>query len=281
MLNKISLTRKLLTLTVIPLVAAILFAVILISKENKSSRSAEQVSQLMYLAVVNSQFVHELQKERGLTAAFYGSGGDATFKRRLAEQRQLSDAKKTIKLNKAKELIELITELGLTEVNNKNSQTISQLATVRSQVDNQSISVADAIGYYTNLNAALLSVVSTVAKQASSADIKQQGLAYYNFVQAKERAGIERAVMSNVFGQNTISLPVYLRFKELVLLQNTYLSEFENLATDDMLAFYQQASKVAAVTEVNRYRAIAEQNNINGQFNVSSGDWFNSATARY
>ena len=280
MLNRISLRQKLITLTAIPLLAAILFAMLLIVKGSQEAEGASKVSQLMRLAVVNSQLVHELQKERGLTGGFYGSGGSEDFRQKLASQRQETNGKKQAKLAETRTLETLINELGLEEINATNKQLIKEIENIRAKVDNQSIPVSEALGFYTRVNASLLSVVSSVAELANSPEIKQQGLAYYNFVQAKERAGIERAVMTNVFGQNSISLKMYSRFKELVLLQNTYLSEFENLATKEMLQFYQQAVQVPAVGEVNRYRAIAEDKNISGQFNVNASDWFKSTTNR-
>ena len=234
----------------------------------------------MQLAVANSELVHELQKERGLTSGFYGSGGSAEFKQKLSSQRLQADSKKQVKLNETKALMPLIKDLGLDGLKQRNARILEELNTIRAQVDAQSIPFSEVLAFYNHINASLLNVVSSIAELAHSPEIKQQGLAYYYFSQAKERAGIERALLSNVFAADTISLPRYTRFKELVLLQNTYLKEFENLAGNEMLQAYQQEMQGRAITEVKDFRATLVEHNLNGQYQVSATDWFNSATKR-
>lgn len=108
MLNQFSLNKKLLVLTGIPLIAAILFAIMLIVKANNTASNANSISQLMQLAVANSQLVHELQKERGLTAGFYGSGASTEFKQKLEAQRQLTNKTKSARLKMIEELASVL-----------------------------------------------------------------------------------------------------------------------------------------------------------------------------
>ena len=54
------------------------------------------IAPLTELSVVYSELVHELQKERGMTAGFLGSGG-TQFASKLKNQRQDTDKKRTKK----------------------------------------------------------------------------------------------------------------------------------------------------------------------------------------
>ncbi len=264
----------------IPLIAVIVYSGIQIVNANKAANNAEQTTHLLELAIANSQLVHELQKERGLTAGYFGSNGSDQFRRKLASQRQLTDNKLATKHSVTEGLSDVIAKLDLTGMRRENTQALNQLAKIRQQTDALSISAGEAIGYYTKTNGALLNVVSTIAEISDSPEIKQQGLAYYNFVQSKERAGIERAVLSNTFAKNSASLAAYVKFKELVLLQDTYAKEFENIASPDVLAFYQSKIKGPETNAVIEFRRIAEQQNLNGNFGVSATQWFDAATKR-
>lgn len=53
---------------------------------------------------------------------------------------------------------------------------------------------------------------------------------YGSFLKAKERAGIERAVLSVVFGANHFTPKLYERFIELLAEQNAYIDDFLSIA---------------------------------------------------
>jgi len=87
-----SLRRKVLVLSIVPLIAICMFAAILIINSYKQYKKAESLERSIYLSTKISAVIHELQKERGRTAGFLGSGG-REFKRELQEQRILTDKK--------------------------------------------------------------------------------------------------------------------------------------------------------------------------------------------
>ena len=280
MLKRLSLNSKLRLLAGIPLVAAMIFAILLIVQSTQTMINAKNIRVLLNLAVANSQLVHELQKERGLTAAYLGSNASASFAAKLASQRKLTDSKLTEKIAETKQLTSTLASMGVAHLESDSSQQLKALESIRRQVSNQSIATGKAISYYTQTNASLLGVVLSIVELAESSETKQQGLAYYNFIQAKERAGIERAVLSNIFAKNEMTLAEFTKFNQLVLLQNTYVKEFKNLAQQELIDQYQQARQIRAVEEVEQYRQLAQSQNLQGQFNAKPEAWFASATAR-
>lgn len=280
MRNRLTIKQKLQLLLLVPLLSLLGFSCVLIYSSQQSAENAKEIESLLSLAIVNSQLVHELQKERGLTAGFYGSKGSDEFKQKLMQQRQLTDAKLSAKREQTQVLNALIVKLGFEASRAENNTALAQLNQMRSRVDGQVVSLGDALGYYTQTNGKLLNVISTIAELTRSPQIKQQGLAYYNFVQSKERAGIERAVLSNTFAKDSFSLAMYNKFIELVLLQKTYADEFKNLASADNLRFYESLMAKPEMQKVDQYRSIAYQKNLDGGFNTSATDWFSAATAR-
>jgi hypothetical protein len=76
------------------------------------------------------------------------------------------------------------------------------------------------------------------AEISNNAAITNEIIAYYNFLQGKERAGIERAVLNNTFSKNEFSPGLYNKFVTLVSEQQTYFlnfSTFSNKVNKDFL----------------------------------------------
>lgn len=280
MINNFNLKQKLIFLALAPLTLALFFSYSLIKQTYQQSYNAGEINELLSLATLNSNLVHELQKERGLTAGYIGSNGAKEFKEKLTQQRRLTDELKAKKLAMYSEHPEFFTSSLLAQAKTNNTHAINQLQSIREQVDKKQITSQKAIGYYTKTNASLLHVIEVISKTSHSAKIEQQSLAYYFFTQAKERAGIERAVLSSVFANNSFSLDVYLKFRELILLQKTFLHDFEGLASEELLIFYNNKMNLPDIKQVTTYRNIAIDKNLKGNFNIDAVDWFNSATKR-
>ncbi|WP_246058314.1 methyl-accepting chemotaxis protein [Litorilituus lipolyticus] len=233
------------------------------------------ITRLTELSVVYSELVHELQKERGMTAGYLSSKG-TKFVSKLPNQRQNTDSKIS---KRAQYLNE--SEFHLDEIKQLNqsvSQSIQQLAGIRQQVSNQSISIPDAIKFYTQLNAKLLSVAVVNSDISNDALVTKETVAYYNFLQGKERAGIERAVLSSTFSANKFAPGMLVKFIGLVTEQNTFFNNFNSFANNANIAYFQEANNHPAVKEVMKLRGVASNQSEN--FGIDSEYWFNQSTAR-
>jgi hypothetical protein len=105
-------------------------------------------------------------------------------------------------------------------------------------------------------------------------------VAYYNFIQGKERAGIERAVLSNTFSANKFNDGMLVNFIKLVSEQNTYMSSFTAFANNENKSFYQQQINNPAIEEVLRLRELALTKATEGNFGVDASHWFEQSTKR-
>jgi len=79
MRNRLTIKQKLQLLLLVPLLSLLGFSCVLIYSSQQSAENAKEIESLLSLAIVNSQLVHELQKERGLTAGFYGAKGSDEY----------------------------------------------------------------------------------------------------------------------------------------------------------------------------------------------------------
>ena len=108
---------------------------------------------------------------------------------------------------------------------------LKKLPSIRSRVDGLSISAAEQVDYYTLLNKHLLDIVASTAVLSSDTEIVKQLGAYANFLKAKERTGIERAVLSNTFAAGTFAPNMFVKLITLVSEQVSYIDSFLGTAS--------------------------------------------------
>lgn len=273
--SDISFKNKVFILIALPLIGFLWLSILTIKQSYYVSNEDDKLIQLTQLSITYSELVHELQKERGTTAGFIGSKGEK-FSEELQRQRSDTDTKK-----QAREVFLAANDFEQTTIIRLNQQIaddLARLSQIRSQVSNFDIPTKQAISYYTSLNAKLLSVSNIIAELSTNANITKQTIAYYNFLQGKERAGIERAVLSNTFVADKFANGLFVKFIALVTEQNTYLNNFSTFATAENVSYYQEQIAHPAVQEVAKLRAIAESKS--SAFGVDAVYWFQQATLR-
>ena len=276
-MKNLSFKYKLLLLIALPVLISTVLLVKQVINSYTVNQQAGELSVYTLLVTVNSSLVHELQKERGATAGFLGSKGkqfsDVLSQQRITTKQLEQKWADFINQNE-------IESSALKSLMQEVKQQIKAIDDVRGRVDALQIPLSEALKYYTGLNAKLLSAGSLTANLSEDVHLTRASLAYYNFLQAKERAGIERAVLSNTFAADQFSPGMYEKFVTLVTEQNTYSRIFKNLASDKHLALFTDFSNSAVVQEVERLRGVASEKAVSGGFNIASKYWFGESTKR-
>ncbi len=239
----------------------------------------ERAQKLNVLSQKLSLLIHETQKERGASAGFLGSKG-TKFTEILPKQRKYTNEKNSI-------LNEYIATLDLSTFSNELQSEISafesdmnKIGSIRSRIDSLSISVKDEVAYYTNMNAKILNIVSLTAKLASTQELVKALDTYTNFLKSKERAGVERAVLSGTFAADKFGNGMFAKWITLVAEQNAYLDASLAMAADDVRDFYKSTMASPSVSEVKEMRAIAKEKAGSGGFGVDSVHWFKTITKK-
>jgi len=251
-----------------------------ITKMYEQNSYLSKLEAVTKLSIDVSLAVDELQKERGLSAGYIGSNGN-NFVDKLSIKRKNTNAKLS-KLDEALEEIDLEAyPIALADKIENYRRTIKSLSSIRNKIEQIGMSVGDAVGYFTNLNSTLLDIISISAKVSENAVISKTLSAYYNFLQIKENAGIERAVMTDVFTQDRFTQAQFKKFLFLLGKQDAFLSSFFAIADEDSIEFYNiSVGANPLVIEVQKMRDIAMQNAKNGSFDVDPEVWFNNISGK-
>jgi len=277
-LKKFSIKSKLLGVVGVVSLLLIFNTIITIQKTADTENRINKLSNLTELSTKISLLLHETQKERGASAGFVGSGGKK-FKTILPQQRIVTD-------KKLKEFKETLKNINLSDFdeNLKNRieiaiQHLNRLDEIRKRISNLNISLKDAVSYYTKTNASLLKIIETATNLAKSVRLVKALNTYTNFLKSKERAGIERAVLTGTFASNKWKDGFYAKFITLLAEQKTYLDTSMATATNHIKHFYNSTMNSPIVIKVEEMENIAKSH-INGEFGVDSEEWFQTITSK-
>ncbi|MFT5852729.1 MAG: methyl-accepting chemotaxis protein [Colwellia sp.] len=276
LLNNLVFKKKLILLVLIPLLAALYFSLSNLNTLIAKQGQLEEIQELITLTIANNALVHELQKERGATAVYIGSEG-YRFSSELKAQRTLTDKAHTdlnAKLNYFSSDNDKVNSIVSTIKHG-----LLKLEGIRARSEDFSIPFSEAIGYYTTQNNHMLSLTGFFSV-ISPTETVSNAIAYYVLLEAKERAGIECAVVSGGFANNMFTQADFQKFISLIALQTNYFEQFNIKASLAAVNAYKNTLNNDAVVEVNRMRKVAVSVGQNGPFYVGAAGWFKNATTR-
>ena len=271
---------KIMLLAILPLIAVLFFSITGIAEKVILLSDVGDSEVLTILAVKTSAFIHETQKERGMTAGYLGSGGvsfagpDGLPGQRKLTDSKLSDLKKYISsINIDKFGSELKDRLG------QAMKKTDEYDNHRKKVTDLTIPASDGISFYTEQNALLLEVIRFIAVHVPTVEIRTQLNAYSNFIKGKERAGIERAVLSSAFAIDKLGFDTFKVFNNLVVNQEVYFEVFKADANEEQREYFSKTLSGTAVDEVQRLRDVAFDNaGKNSLGHIDSTYWFSQMT---
>ncbi|MEO2083566.1 MAG: nitrate- and nitrite sensing domain-containing protein, partial [Desulfurobacteriaceae bacterium] len=228
-----------------------------------------------------SAVVHELQKERGRTAGFLGSGGE-TFSKELKEQRRETDRK----IAELESILNKEYLMSLPEEARKKLlsvlDSLNSLSIVRRKVDKLRVDLRSAIAFYTNLNNQLIDSVGEIAKTADDASIARELIGYADFMYAKEKAGLERAVLSVAFANRKFpTRELFEKFIDLLAQQKAFIKAFTLSSPKEVIDFYRRiVVNSESYTRVKSFERMALESPFEGVLEVSPNLWFSVITEK-
>ncbi len=278
-LNNLSIRNKLLVMLLVPILALFFFASLtIVDRLTLSSQASNLLSMARYGQTLGA-LVHESQKERGLTGGFLASQR-TRFSAELKNQRASLDQRigdyEALKIELPPNQLPAYYQKALSAFDKR----LVMLEKTRQQVDSGALATGAALGFYTKNHAIAISGLEKMRLASTEAVTTDAIIAYASLLQSKERAGVERAVLTATFGADQFSPGFYERFISLVAAQDNYLDMFSAYASDDQLALYQKLAQGVNFKAVNEFRQIARNQNYEGNFGVDSARWFEAISLK-
>jgi len=272
--------QKLMVVTTVVMLYLFLNIINLATNAIDSKESLSKVQTLNNLSIKLSLFIHETQKERGMSAGYLGSNGKK-FTSKLPLQRDLTNDR----LQELNLFIDSNVDINSFSIEVQNEWNALRAASqeiiaTRNKIDSLSISVKESVSFYTKMNSHILKLTALTAKISNSPELVKSLAAYANFLKSKERAGIERAVLSVVFAKDNFAEGMFAKLITLISEQHSYADSFLALANDEMISLYNKKMQDYSVLEVQKLRNTAITKAQSGGFNVDSEMWFTTITKK-
>lgn len=248
-------------------------------------RDVEQLLAVSALVRDLSALIHALQKERGASSIYLGSGGT-----RFAEDRARWQADARALESVLRDRLDLVDE-QLDRLS-CGAQFYSRAAialyaldglpALRDQVSSLALVPQDSVKAFTDIVGHLLSVLFEAADIAADPAISRALVALFNVVQGKEFAGQERATASAGFSRGRFDGVEHGRLAHLIDAQNRAFRIFAEFADPAHAAAFRTALADPAVAEVERMRAVALSDDArHGELSgITPEIWFDRATRR-
>jgi len=243
-------------------------------------KEGEQIAAVSEVAVAASALVHELQKERGLSAGFIASGG-AKFSAELEKQRKDTDDKlAALKRVRATQEADSL-PAGLANGLKGADEAIAKLDDARKQIASLAFSGPQSFAFFTGSIERYLGSVALAAPALSHADMARQFTGYVMFLNAKEQAGRERATVNAAFAADKpMDAALLRRFIGIVTSQDVYLAGFQDVASEAQRAALKQLFATPPSVRTAEMRKIALDKAAEGGYGVLPADWFATITAK-
>ena len=270
-MNNFTIRQKLLTLSSVALAVIISYALIILYDAYSRYHDDSRAQVIIELSVKMSTVLHELQKERGASAGFLGSKGK-TFREILHAQQKSTD-------KKIAQLREFYNNSSLDEIAIvKQNVDLNSVIPMRKRINSLQATTKEAVAFYTDLNKHIIDTIAYLSTIPKNPKVRTNFSSYVVFISAKERAGIERAVLSGVFAKDSFDIHSFAKFSSLAAQQKTLLNLFKSTTSKELVKDYEQTIRHPSFKEVQRMRDIALSKN--SGFGIDSVYWFKTITEK-
>lgn len=244
----------------------------------------EQLSSNCRIVIAVRELIHELQKERGASNIFLASKGERYGKERMQYVTASEQAESMLKSHL--KALYLTDEIITGNPRLLSSITLAMQATdylprLREQVSKQQLTPLESTRAYSRLVASLLTVIFEAADIASDPTITRLLVALFNFMQAKEYAGQERAWGAIGFAETHFDARLCEKLTALQQAQDHHFSIFSEFSCKPHKDALDALNKSPATIDITQLRnMIAQLSDGSPIAGEISEVWFDVATRR-
>lgn len=228
-----------------------------LAAKNAELTGLNQLASNCKLVGVVSDMIHQLQKERGTSNVFLASRCTQFGQKRASQISQSQNSEERLR-SQLKALYlnghESLSNMRLLSSITLALQGIDHLPELRKKVDELSVTPLTSTQAYCRLIASLLSVVFDAADVSGDPEITRLLVALFNFIQAKEYAGQERAWGAIGFAETHFNKSLCERLHQLQTAQTQSIDIFLSFAHKDDVEKWQALEASEQVEELDQMR---------------------------
>ncbi len=186
----------------LPIIGVLVLSLWMLTGYFRTANEIRDLRGIAELAPGLGDLIHAIQKERGVAASFIGSGGTEMVERLPARHAETDDKRAAL----ATALVYFdASRFGGTLASRiaAATETVDQIETWRRDIAGQRITAPELTRLYGSAVTRLIGVVEEILVVSTRADLTRSIYAYLHLLQAKESAGMERAIGAAGFAATT------------------------------------------------------------------------------
>lgn len=253
----------------------------LAAKQSEINTITELKSMLGWVTLI-CEFIHQLQRERGLSNRQLVGGGEKTRQQRIEQLQQTDRAWDA--MNEGLAIVhqtagECTVSAKLLNLIASALLALEGLEALRADVEKDRLQPVDATACYSRLIENLLLIVFEVADHATDPDVTQGLSTLFHLIQAKELAGQERAWTVVGFARGSFSDRLCQRLERVNQQQIEIFSGFQQTAGTELIAALERIEKSDLIADFKQMRALRDKLCDGQQVNPELADtWYEKAT---
>ncbi|MEX5568213.1 methyl-accepting chemotaxis protein [Pseudomonas syringae] len=270
MLRNAPLSMKLLLILIFPLLGFLAFAGLFVADKSENLGDMRRAVTATAVAQKLSNVVTTIQRERGASGVFLGSGG-----------KSMQDKLKAFRQETDKAISEMRAQStdGIPSPD-KVYRALDDLTALRLKIDTLGINNTESSTRFTDVIKTLAGFSYSLEASIEDPEILR-GLSSLNqFVDMKERAGRERVLLVQAFNQNRFDAPLLSRFSRNLGEFSGYLEAFQRWSPEVFKTKLNDVMQQPGSLEVARLQRLGFDTPMGDPLNVKPEDWFNLSTAR-
>jgi len=269
---------QLAAIVLVPLTALAVLAALRTYSALGRAGAARAIQRDSTLATSVNTLAHQLQRERGLSAGFAGSGYRGDYGPVRSQRVQSDEALRAFDrlANPPGRRGAVRTALAAA------GTALRGLPQQRDAIDSHALTVEATLSYYTDTIAALLGVDRAIADTTGDARGARIATALLDFSEAKESTALERGYLNSVFSAGAFAPGGQARLVSIIASRDAWLGEFRGVADPAASQYFDQHVRGPAVTRAAALTAVAltQEAERGGQLDVRPAEWWSVMTTQ-
>ncbi|RMN26285.1 Methyl-accepting chemotaxis protein, partial [Pseudomonas savastanoi pv. glycinea] len=270
MLRNAPLSMKLLLILMFPLLGFLAFAGIFVADKSENLSDMRRAVTATSAVQKLSNVVTTIQRERGASGVFLGSGGKS-MQDKLKSFRQETDQAMGEMRAQSTEGIP-----GPEKVN----RALDDLIALRLKVDALAINNTESGTRFTDIIKTLIGFTYSMEASIEDPQILRALSSLNQFVDMKERAGRERVLLGLAFNQNRFDAALLSRFSRNLGEFSGYFEAFQRWSPEAFKTRLNDVLQQPGSLEVARLQRLGFDTPLGDPLNIKPEDWFNLSTNR-